>query len=595
MADDSTARQAAARRFFEAGVVALGFAFDGPPPDRGRAALAFTEATRADPQMADAWLGRLAAGDCGNEVLLNLYRHRDRLGVQQRRIGLPEGLLVGRWPTGLFLDYPAADAAGATAAYAASLIAGGDHAGAAEVLDDLDQTAPIAEFLWAGLHLRAQRWPDVLDRLAGADRWDDPVMGVVAEFMAGTACVQLGLFAEGRRRLQRAIDGDLGHCSRQAIVAYGMALRAEGDEAAAMAMFQQAYAADPGLPGVAEALASPDYRLTVTTAEQIAARRDPWDPASVETVEEPPSDPAGTDDGPTTADPVAEALTELAGHVGLAAVKEQVGRLESTARLARLRSERGLGGGDRSLHLAFTGPPGTGKTTIARIIARIYHGLGFLRTDRVVEVGRSDLVGEHLGSTAIKTAAVVESALDGVLFIDEAYTLIQQGLSGGDAFGREAVDTLLTRMEDHRDRLVVIIAGYDTEIDRFLQSNPGLASRFARRIRFDSYTPAELAQIAEQLAAGRDSRLTVEASVAVETGCTPLYLDLRKHAGGTLRGSDIAGNGRFIRNLVEAAEEERELRLAGSGDLTALTADDLITIEAGDVRAALAVVTGTLR
>ena len=151
-------------------------------------------------------------------------------------------------------------------------------------------------------------------------------------------------------------------------------------------------------------------------------------------------------------------------------------------------------------HFVFTGPPGTGKTTVARILGRIFTALGLLVRPEVIEAHRADLVGEHLGSTAIKTGKLIDSALGGVLFIDEAYSLYNAGYSGGDAYGSEAVATLLKRAEDDRERLVIVLAGYPADMDRFLRSNPGLASRFSVRIGFPSYSPDELCRIAEVIA-----------------------------------------------------------------------------------------------
>jgi SpoVK/Ycf46/Vps4 family AAA+-type ATPase len=208
-----------------------------------------------------------------------------------------------------------------------------------------------------------------------------------------------------------------------------------------------------------------------------------------------------------------------------------------------------------------------------------------------------DFVGQHLGSTAIKTDKLIDTAMDGVLFIDEAYTLIQTGLSGGDAFGREAVDTLLARMENDRDRLVVIIAGYDGEIDRLLAANDGLASRFAKRLQFPSYTPPELGQIGKLIASSRDSELSEDAVRLLEQACERLYNSERTdQSGQPRRGIDLAGNGRFVRNVIEAAEEEREFRLANdeSLDLTAVDESVLMRIEAPDMEAALAGVLSSL-
>src|SRR5690606_29430343 len=237
-------------------------------------------------------------------------------------------------------------------------------------------------------------------------------------------------------------------------------------------------------------------------------------------------------------------------------VKEQVDRLKSGVLMDQVRAKRGLAVDSRSNHLIFSGPPGTGKTTIARVIAKIFDGLGVVENAEVIEASRNDMVGTHLGHTAPKTNALIDSALGGVLFIDEAYTLIQEGLSGGDAFGKEAVDTLLARMENDRDKLVVIIAGYEAEIDRFLQSNEGLSSRFTKRVRFPSYDPAELVQIADHIAGEKDSILSDQAREVLRDRCT----EMSEQSRNGRRLIDLAGNGRFVRNVVEAAEAERDFR-----------------------------------
>ena len=259
-------------------------------------------------------------------------------------------------------------------------------------------------------------------------------------------------------------------------------------------------------------------------------------------------------------------LAELDGYIGLQTVKEEVHNLINMASVYQLRRQHDLPTTDMSLHLVFTGNPGTGKTMMARMMARIYRSLDILSRGQLVEVDRSGLVAGYVGQTAIKTQKVIEKAMGGVLFIDEAYAL--NGRSEND-FGQEAIDTILKAMEDHRDDLVVIVAGYTDLMDRFIHSNPGLESRFNRFLLFDDYTTDEMVEIFRMQCK--------KGCYQLSDGVEELVRDYITEENGD---PETFGNARGVRNIFEHILVAQNNRLA---KLPTVTREDLMTITPDDV------------
>lgn len=456
-----------------------------------------------------------------------------------------------------------------------------------EVIDAAESTIPQIDLVKVVIYAAAQRWQDVVDcaqpilspREINADEetiaTTDQLVQALAYLYSGIGYAHLGRFPAAESALQTAEKGRYRTVGAEACYYLGLIARANNDEDTAAQCFSGGliYLRTDKLTA---ALDDPTITLHQTTAQLIADRSSYWDV----TTEADLYEVREAQRVETQNTLLIEATAELEENIGMGEVKEQVRRLRADVAFNTEAARRGVIMPGKSNHLAFIGPPGTGKTTIARVVAKIYCGLGVLRGHRVVEVTRGDLVGEHIGETEAKTNKKIDEALDGVLFLDEAYTLVSS--SGKNDFGPKALEVLLARMENERERLVVIIAGYEKDINQLLAFNDGFESRFSRRIPFSSYTPDELGQIAEVIAKKRSSMLSDAARELIVSESRAM--NVRGPSGKKVL--DVAGNGRFVRNVLEAAEVNRSARLDGA-NLQSLSDEEMFCLLPEDIAPAV--------
>ncbi|MGB8390162.1 type VII secretion AAA-ATPase EccA [Mycobacterium sp.] len=549
------------------------------PISEARSLELFSEITNYDDSACDAWIGRIRCGDTDRATQFRAWYSRAHFGQLAAAARISMNTLGAKVQIGgLYgdINYPADSPLALTMGFAVSEAAHGNYADAMEAVAD-SPTADSEHLLsWvkAVVYGDAQRWTDVIDEVRGAGKWPDKFLAAAAGVAHGVAAANLGLFTEAERRLTEANSAPAGEACAQAIAWYlAMTRRSQGNEEGAIALLEWLQTTHPD-PKVTAALKDPFYRLATTSAEQIAARSDPWDPSTL------------VADTSNRERLLADAEAELQRQIGLTRVKDQIERYRAATQMAKVRAARGMKVTQPSRHMIFTGPPGTGKTTIARVVANFLAGLGVISEPKLVETSRKDFVAEYEGQSAVKTTKTIDRALGGVLLIDEAYALVQERDGRADPFGTEALDTLLARMENDRDRLVVIIAGYGSDIDRLLETNEGLRSRFATRIEFDSYSPEEILEIAKVIAEQNDSCFSLEAAENLLQAAKLLS----QH---TVRGTpalDIAGNGRYARQLVETGEQYRDIRLTRAPGFEELDVDRLREINGEDMANAIAAV-----
>ena len=521
---------------------------------------AFAQITRSNAAMTDAWLGRLACGDHSLDALAGAHTNSRALYRETRRIGLQDGQLQAAVPAPLYLSIQVWSRGTIAVAYASGLIRDGEYEGAHSVLDDADlvadtQAASWRQFVLACLHHRTQRWPD----LCSATDVCPPATAtyVPGEVLAATQTLRaMALASLGQAHSALDLMAQLSttnvYIGADLALTKGWCLRELGDHEAANDAFRSATVDGQVIPQARKALDEPGYRIVTSDAETIATRTDKWDPGPEASRDSRAAAALATD----RHEVLTRAQARIDELIGLEDAKEQIAVWRTEIQIDQLLAEHGDAVPvSNENHMVFLGPPGTAKTTFARVVGEVLFGLGKIARPDVKEVTEEDIVVGYVSQTPARMKQVCEEARGGVLFIDEAYRLVPK--TEGHSFGVDAINTLLKYMEDYRDELVVIVAGYPAEMQHFLKANAGLAGRFHFTLTFASYTPDEVVAIGRHLA-GKD-RLVVDDAAWNLLRAEATQLRAIPYESGTML--DVAGNGRFARKVTVACRRERARRL----------------------------------
>lgn len=559
----------------------------------------FLEGIERFPSMCDFYRGEVASRDVPEPTindLQNIYNSRDSYGLLSLACGQAKS-----WPKFEYRPYdffqtpiPVTTLSTLHAAYSMALTSHERYDSSYEVLQNApNQNNPWILAAYTYLYRKTQRWEDLITyaKKLNTAYWLDPIteeprkkqngkpardkhLNTLGALLAGEAFARLGDTDQAIEILHSVAQSAYPYLASEAYVLMTYLARRKGDHERANELLNTATSIAK-THSTDKAESDPTALLTATTPQRIAQRTNYWD--------------VNTEPQQIYPEWVTEEQKQLLHHaeeilkqqIGMQEVKRDIRALSKEIEYSQARVSRGFKVPASSRHIIFSGPPGTGKTTMAHVVANFYAGYGIVQQPKIIVAQRSDLVGPNEGSTAQLTQAMFDKARGGILFIDEAPDMIQDRDGEPDHRGQESVSILLQNMENHRDDTVVIIAGYEGGLQRFLATNEGLRSRFPRWVMFETYTAQEIADIARSVAEQRDNILSEKAHSAIIRMVK--NIESTDHTG--IKLIDKLGNGRFARNIIERAERYRVERLH-TADFSHVDNVALLTLTESDVEQA---------